>query len=89
MASNPGNRTYACSSGEITIAVGSAEQWHALAVCLGRPELSYEGAWDVARKAAPDGPIARVVAEMLAEHDATSWKQRFDAHGVACAVLRE
>jgi crotonobetainyl-CoA:carnitine CoA-transferase CaiB-like acyl-CoA transferase len=83
---NPGNRTYRCSSGEITIAVQTAGQWHALAVCLGRPELAYEGAWDVAREAPPDGPIARIVGEMLAEDDAASWKRRFDARGVRSVI---
>jgi hypothetical protein len=29
--------------GEIEIAVTNAEQWHAVAVCVGRPELAYEG----------------------------------------------
>jgi len=86
-AANPGNRTYACSSGEITVAVGNAEQWHALAVCLGRPELAYEGAWDVVSRAAPHGPVARVVEGMLAEHDAPSWMRRLDAHGVPCRVV--
>jgi crotonobetainyl-CoA:carnitine CoA-transferase CaiB-like acyl-CoA transferase len=83
---NPGNRTYTCSSGEITIAVTTAEQWHALAVCLGRPELSYEGAWDVVRQAAADGAVARVVGEMFSEDTAESWKRRLDAHGVSCVT---
>lgn len=83
---NPGNRAYACSSGEITVAVENAEQWHALAVCIGRPELSYEGAWDVVRSAAADGPTARVVEEMFGEETAESWKKRLDAHGVRCVI---
>ena len=37
---HPGARRYDCSDGAIDIAVESAEQWHALAVCLGRPELA-------------------------------------------------
>ena len=88
VASNPGNRTYACSSSEITITVDTAEQWHALAVCIGRPELSYQGAWEVVRKAAPDGPVGRVVAGMLAEDDAESWKRRLDAHGVRSVIAQ-
>ena len=83
---NPGNRTYRCSAGEITIVIETAEQWHALAVCVGRPELAYEGAWDVARAALADGPIAGVLEEMFGEDDAASWKKRLDAHGVPCTI---
>ena len=84
---NPGNRTYQCSTGELAIAVSSAAEWHALAVCLGRPELAYEGAWGVVREADPDGPIAHVVGEMLAEDSAESWKRRLDAHSVRCVTV--
>jgi len=84
---NPGNRTYACSSGEITIAVETAEQWRALAVCLGRPELAYEGAWDIVLSAPADGPVARVVGEMFCDDTAESWKRRLDAHGVRCVTV--
>jgi crotonobetainyl-CoA:carnitine CoA-transferase CaiB-like acyl-CoA transferase len=85
---NPGNRTYDCSSGRIEVSVEDSERWHALAVCIGRPELAYEGAWDVVRRAAPDGPVARVVEEMLAVDTAESWKRRFEAHGVRCVTVQ-
>lgn len=85
--SHPGHRTYACSKGEITIAVENAELWHALAVCLGRPELAYEGAWDAAKSAPADGPLAAVIAEMFAEDTAESWDKRLEAHGVPCSVV--
>jgi crotonobetainyl-CoA:carnitine CoA-transferase CaiB-like acyl-CoA transferase len=83
-ADHPGRRTYACSEGEVTIAVENAEQWHSLAVCLGRPELAYEGAWDAAKAAPADGPLAGVIAEMFAEDTAESWRRRLEAHGVPC-----
>ncbi len=84
---HPGKRQYACSDGAIAIAVESAEQWHALAICLGRPELAYEGSWQAARKSPADGPLAAVVASMFAEDTAERWGARFEAHGVPCAVV--
>jgi crotonobetainyl-CoA:carnitine CoA-transferase CaiB-like acyl-CoA transferase len=81
---NPGNRAYRCRSGEITVAVASAGQWHALAVCLGRPELAYEGGWDVVRVAPADRGVAHVLEEMFAEGDAETWRKRLQAHGVPC-----
>jgi crotonobetainyl-CoA:carnitine CoA-transferase CaiB-like acyl-CoA transferase len=86
MATSAASRSYACSEGEITIAVKTAEQWRALAVCLGRPELAYDGTWETVKDAAPDGPVARVVAEMFAGDSAASWKRRLDAHGVPCRI---
>ena len=56
---HPGARRYACSEGAIEIAAENAEQWHALAVCLGRPELAYEGSWQ-ARLEAHGVPCAVV-----------------------------
>ena len=84
---HPGARRYACSEGAIEIAVESAEQWHALAVCLGRPELAYEGSWQVALEASPEGPLAAVVASMFAEDAAERWRTRLEAHGVPCTVV--
>ena len=84
---HPGRRQYACSDGAIAIAVESAEQWHALAVCLGRPELAYEGSWQAARKSPADGPLAVVVASMFAEDTAGRWQARLEAHDVPCAVV--
>ena len=84
---HPGARRYACSDGAIRIAVESAEQWHALAVCLGRPELAYQGSWQAARKSAADGPLAAVVASMFAEDTAERWHARLEAHGVPCVVV--
>ena len=81
---SPANRRYACAEGEIEIAAENAEQWHALAVCLGRPELAYEGSWEVARRSPPDGPLAGVIASMFAEDTADSWRARLKAHGVPC-----
>jgi crotonobetainyl-CoA:carnitine CoA-transferase CaiB-like acyl-CoA transferase len=79
---NPGNRTYACSDGEISVRVENAEQWHGLAVAIGRPELSYEGAWDAVRAAEPDGPVGRVVAEHFTEDNAETWGRRLTANEV-------
>jgi crotonobetainyl-CoA:carnitine CoA-transferase CaiB-like acyl-CoA transferase len=84
---HPGERQYACSDGAIRIAVESAEQWHSLAVCLGRPELAYEGSWEAARKSPADGPLAAVVASMFAEDMAERWQTRLEAHGVPCAIV--
>jgi crotonobetainyl-CoA:carnitine CoA-transferase CaiB-like acyl-CoA transferase len=81
-AANPGNREYRCSSGRVQIAVQTEEQWHALAVCLGRPELAYAGAWDAVRTSAPDGGVAQVLEEMFAEDPADLWAKRLEAHAV-------
>ena len=79
---HPGRRRYACSDGAIEIAAETAEQWHALAVCLGRPELAYE-----ALESPADGPLAAVVASMFLEDTAESWRARLEAHGIPCAAV--
>ena len=79
---SPAKRRYRCSSGEIEIAVESAGQWRALAICLGRPELAYEGSWEAVRSAAADGPVAKVLEEHFAEEPADLWLRRLKAHGV-------
>jgi len=79
---NPGNREYSCSSGRIEIAVQTEEQWHSLAVCLGRPELAYAGAWEAVGKSHPDGEVALVLQEIFAEDPAELWAKRLKAHGV-------
>ncbi len=85
---HPGARRYACSEGAIQIAIESAEQWHALAVCLGRPELAYEGSWRAAKQSPPDGPLAAVVASMFAEDTAQRWQARLESHGVASRIAK-
>ena len=87
MTGHPDSRRYACSEGAIEIAVESAEQWHALAVCLGRPELAYEGSWQVAQKLPPDGPLGEVIVSMFAEDTAERWRARLEAHGVPNNVV--
>jgi crotonobetainyl-CoA:carnitine CoA-transferase CaiB-like acyl-CoA transferase len=89
MTKSPANRRYGCSTGEIAIKVMNAKQWHALAVCLGRPELAYEGDWEAVRNAPPDGPIAAVVAEMFAEDTAESWAERLKAHDVPFELISD
>ena len=84
---HPGARRYACSEGEIEIAVESAEQWHALAVSLGRPELAYEGSWRATQESPADGPLANVVASMFADDTAPRWRTRLEAHGVPCRIV--
>ncbi len=86
LGSNPGNRTYSCSEGEIAVRVETAAQWRGLAVSIGRPELAYEGDWEAVRTAAADGPVARVLEEHFTEEAAESWKRRLDAQGVPCSV---
>ncbi len=86
-AESPANRRYRCAQGEIEIAVTNAEQWHALAVCAGRPELAYEGSWEAVRTAAPDGPTARVLEGMFAEDGAEVWRRRLEAHAVPCREI--
>jgi crotonobetainyl-CoA:carnitine CoA-transferase CaiB-like acyl-CoA transferase len=66
--------------------VKNAEQWHALAVSLGRPELGYDGSWDAARRAPANGPLADVIACMFAEDTAESWQRRLQAQGVPCEI---
>ena len=83
---HPGHRRYACSEGAIEVAVENAEQWRGLAVCLGRPELAYEGSWEAARQSPSDGPLAAVIAEMFAEDTAESWQARLEEHNVPCVI---
>jgi crotonobetainyl-CoA:carnitine CoA-transferase CaiB-like acyl-CoA transferase len=87
MAESPANRRYRCSQSEIEIAVSNAEEWHALAVCVARPELAYEGSWEAVRTAGGDGPIARVLEEMFAEDTADVWRRRLEAHAVPCREI--
>jgi crotonobetainyl-CoA:carnitine CoA-transferase CaiB-like acyl-CoA transferase len=86
-AESPANRRYSCSQGEIEINVTSAEEWHALADCIGRPELAYEGSWEAVSIAEPDGPIARVLEEMFAEDAADVWLRRLESHDVPCREI--
>ncbi len=79
---HPGARRYDCSEGQIEIAVENAAQWHALAVCLGRPELAYEGSWQAAKESPTDGPLATVIASMFAEDTGDRWRSRLEGHGV-------
>ena len=88
MNASPANRRYRCARGEIEITVNNAEQWHAMAVCMGRPELAYEGAWEAVREAPADGPIAAVVEEMFGEDTAASWAERLQANNVPFDVVK-
>jgi len=83
--SSPANREYCCSSGRIQIAVQTEEQWHALAVCLGRPELAYAGAWEAVRASPPDGELGRMLEDLFAEEPAGIWEKKLKAHGVPCS----
>jgi len=86
MTGSPAARRYICSDGEIEIAAGNAEQWHALAVSIGRPELAYPGGWDAVRAASGDGPLAHALAMMFVEDSADMWRRRLEAHGVPCSL---
>jgi crotonobetainyl-CoA:carnitine CoA-transferase CaiB-like acyl-CoA transferase len=86
-AEGPTNRRYRCSRGEIEIAVANEEQWHALAVCAGRPELACEDSWEAVRTADSDGPTARVLQEMFAEDTAEVWRRRLESHAVPGHIL--
>jgi len=83
VGTSPTARTYRCLEGEIAIDVRSAEQWQALAHCLGRPELAYEG-WEAVKEAPEDGHLAEVLVSMFAEEPADLWKRRLQARGVPC-----
>jgi crotonobetainyl-CoA:carnitine CoA-transferase CaiB-like acyl-CoA transferase len=82
MNPTPGRRVYACSDGEIEVSVENAEQWRGLAVCVGRPELAYDGSWEVVQTAPTDGPVSGVLEEHFAEEPADVWLRRLEAHGV-------
>ena len=84
---NPGNREYRCSSGAIRIVVETEEQWHSLAVCLGRPELAYKGAWEAVRASPPDGDLARMLEDLFADEWADRWSKRLKSHGVPHAIV--
>jgi crotonobetainyl-CoA:carnitine CoA-transferase CaiB-like acyl-CoA transferase len=84
---SPANRRYQCSDGAIDVAVANADQWRALAVCLGRPELAYEGSWEIIHTAEPDGPLSRVLEEHFQAEPAALWARRLVARGVPCTVV--
>ncbi len=85
---HPGRRRYDCSEGAIEITIASEEQWHAMAVCLGRPELAYEGSWQAAQDSPQNGPLAAVIASMFAEDTSDRWQARLQSHGVPCVIVQ-
>ncbi len=82
---SPARRRYRCrDGGSVSLACESEEQWKALAKCLGRPELSYAGSWEAARRAPPRGKLGRLLEGIFAADPADVWLRRLNAHGVPC-----
>ena len=84
-AASPARRRYRCRDGAgVSLACESEAQWKALAKCLGRPELSYPGSWDAARRAPPRGRLGRLLEGIFAADPAEVWLKRLQSHGVLC-----
>ena len=82
-------RYYRCRGGWITLACTGAEQFEGLAEALGRAEWLRRWPGDSALAEPPDGPLARAVAEALAEMARDDVLQRLAAASVPAApVLR-
>jgi crotonobetainyl-CoA:carnitine CoA-transferase CaiB-like acyl-CoA transferase len=79
---SPARRRYRCAEGSVALALDSEEQWHALARCLGRPELAYPGAWTAVRSAPPRGRLGRLLEGIFAADPAGLWLRRLNACGV-------
>jgi len=85
MQPSPARRRYLCRDGAyVRIACESERHWHALARCVGRPELAYAGDWDTARAAPPRGRLGRLLESLFAEDVAEVWVRRMETNGVPC-----
>ena len=83
---SPARRRYRCRDGAgLSLACESEAQWRALAKCLGRPELSYTGSWEAARRAPPRGKLGRLLEGIFAADPVEVWLERLRSHGVPCA----
>jgi crotonobetainyl-CoA:carnitine CoA-transferase CaiB-like acyl-CoA transferase len=82
MSLSPANRRYACADSAIRVECETPEQWHSLAVSLGRPELAYPGGWETVQEAPPDGPLGQLLENIFAEEKAETWIKRLEGHGV-------
>ncbi len=83
---SPVRRRYRCPDGYIRLDLTSAEQWQALAKCLGRPELAYPGSWEVAASAPPRGRLGRLLEAIFAREPTEIWVRRLRSHGVPCWI---
>lgn len=77
-------RRYRCRDGIIALAVENEAQWRALARCVGRPELTYPGAWAVVELSAPRGRLGRLLETIFAADPVDTWLERLRSHGVPC-----
>jgi crotonobetainyl-CoA:carnitine CoA-transferase CaiB-like acyl-CoA transferase len=85
---SPARRRYRCAGGSVSLALEDEAQWHALAKCLGRPELAYPGAWAAASAAPPRGPLGRLLEGIFAADPADLWLERLRSHGVPAEADR-
>ncbi len=88
MQPSPANRRYRCAAGVyIRIACENEAHWRALARCVGRPELAYEGDWGAARAAPARGRLGRLLESLFVEDAAEVWLRRLEANGVPAEVV--
>jgi len=82
---SPARRRYrSADGGSVSLACESEEHWRALAKCLGRPELSYPGSWEAARRAPARGRLGRLLEGIFVADPADVWLRRLRSHGVPC-----
>jgi len=60
--------------------------WRALAKCVGRPELAYDGDWAAASTAPYNGRLGRLLESLFREDAAETWLRRLEAHGVPTRI---
>jgi crotonobetainyl-CoA:carnitine CoA-transferase CaiB-like acyl-CoA transferase len=78
---------YRCADGAmLAVACENEAHWQALAKCVGRPELAYEGDWAAASTAAYNGRLGRVLETLFREDAAEVWLRRLQAHGVPARI---
>lgn len=80
---------FQASDGALVITVGNDAQWSACTRALGLTDLASDAALQRnAGRLAERGRVVGAVAARVREKPAASWRERLDAEGVPCGVVR-
>jgi crotonobetainyl-CoA:carnitine CoA-transferase CaiB-like acyl-CoA transferase len=78
---------YRCADNAmLAVACENEAHWKALAKCVGRPELAYEGDWAAASTAPYNGKLGRVLEAIFREDTSAVWLRRLESQGVPARV---
>ena len=84
---SPARRLYRCADGALlAVDCRSEAHWRAVAKCVGRPELAYEGDWAAASTAPYNGRLGRLLQDLFREDPAEIWLQSLEAQGVPARI---